>query len=74
MLDRGSIKVDTDHFPPALPSEPVRRTSASAADIQDALNILRAAKYSDLRPAKVGLKRGFEHPELKPEDDRPETD
>jgi hypothetical protein len=36
--------------------------------------ILRAAKYSDLRPAKVGLKRGFEHPELKPEDDRPETD
>ena len=44
------------------------------AELSQPGNILRAAKYSDLRPAKVGLKRGFEHPELKPEDDRPETD
>ena len=60
-------------------ADPIRRRCG--ADLQrrsgrpqSAGGILRAAKYSDLRPAKVGLKRGFEHPELKPEDDRPETD
>jgi hypothetical protein len=49
-------------------------TRARRERISSSHCILRAAKFSDLRPAKVGLKRGFEHPELKPEDDRPETD